>query len=291
MMGRDENDDEPVIIAPITSASLHQTSRYASTERNGPTADNFELFLDTRSLKDRPKEIRLQVNRWNEKAATVFTEDFMSYHDQYKDANKIKKAFLTHLITLFAQYYKYLAQGTPLTAAEIQCKKQLSAKRWCNIRHERHAQVCHLFEQDPVMKCFEDLFRNQLPWQACSGDESDERRLDRALRITKLPWHAKRIQDWMETLDRLHVALRLNDNGRPATGKWPRLRVDPELGDPPVVLMECFKDSPVKGLPPNFYNQRWLRTLTALEVNRLEIREPLDNPFPDYILKRAEQGT
>jgi hypothetical protein len=139
MMGRDENDDEPTIIAPITSASLHQTSRFASTGRNGPTADNFELFLDFKSLKDRPKEVRLEVNRWNDKAATVFTEDFMTYHDEYTDATKIREAFLTHLITLVAQYYKYLAQGTPLTVAETQRKTQLSAKRRRNI-----VRVCFL---------------------------------------------------------------------------------------------------------------------------------------------------
>lgn len=148
----------------------------------------------------------------------------------------------------------------------------------------------------------------KLPWGACSGDESeggeseeDKSEVDESegdesdesegdasnkkLVITKLPWRAHGIRAWMQTLDNLDLVHRFEDGVRSTPGNFPRPRSDPQLEDPPRVVVETRRHRPVKGLPRNFYDSKWLGKLPEYEVDRLSIQPPIDLTFPPGIAR------
>jgi hypothetical protein len=92
-LGRTEKD------SPFQNgiASAEEVRSFAETKRLGPTVENFRLDLDTNTL----------ASDWNKQAAKAFTREFVR-RDWYmcKDENAIRKAFLTHLITLRSHYLR-----------------------------------------------------------------------------------------------------------------------------------------------------------------------------------------
>lgn len=137
------------------------------------------------------------------------------------------------------------------------------------------------------MGVFYKLFQTSISWAACSGDESGEADSDTELLITKLPWRAPQIRTWMQTLDNLDLVHRFQDGLRSSPGNFPRPRRDPQLHDPPQPLIENRRCLPVKGLPRNFYNNNWLKSLPPYETSRLNVQPPVDLSFPLAMVIRA----
>jgi hypothetical protein len=84
--------------APIISAPLREAEAFndGHTDR-GPVANNFLL-----DFHNSPR------SRWNKHAASIFAAEYILYHPGIgDDTPAIRKAFMTHILTLREQFIKY----------------------------------------------------------------------------------------------------------------------------------------------------------------------------------------
>lgn len=131
------------------------------------------------------------------------------------------------------------------------------------------------------MEGFYRLFTYDVPFTACSGDEyssADEEDSDEeALYITTLEWRAEEVRQFMDTLDDLYLAYRFKNGIHPTSGNFPIPRHVPSK-----VRIDTRTKVP-KGLPRNFYSEKWLEKLEPYERQELEMKEPVELKFPRNI--------
>jgi hypothetical protein len=78
-------------------------------------------------------------------------------------------------------------------------------------------------------------------------------------------------------MDLVHIGSRFAADGRATKGKWIRDRVRSKRVD---------RDSePISGLPQNFYDQSWLRSLIPKERKALRAREAIDLSHSEEIIR------
>ena len=78
-------------------------------------------------------------------------------------------------------------------------------------------------------------------------------------------------------MDLIYVSSRFAADGRATKGNWVRDRVRSSRVD---------RDSkPIPGLPHNFYDQTWLRTLTPKDRKTLRVREAIDLSHSEEIIQ------
>jgi hypothetical protein len=106
-----------------------------------------------------------------------------------------------------------------------------------------------------------------------SGDESDHHTPnhrcgnDRQYLRVRPVWRAPAISSWLLIIDRVYISLRFQPDGRPTRGNWVRFRLPSDLVNKSAI--------PVKGLPENFYDQKWLATLTERERKKLKVKKTI----------------
>ena len=117
----------------------------------------------------------------------------------------------------------------------------------------------------------------KMPIDAMSGDETDHRQgnLNYVVRIPA--WRNPEVEDFFKVLDSLHLSTRFQSNGRAKRGKFPHPRI--RSGRPPIT------GTFVPGLPANFYDDNWLRSLTKFERSQLKIQPRIDLELSPYILR------
>lgn len=109
-----------------------------------------------------------------------------------------------------------------------------------------------------------------LGWDGVSGDESETEGHETRYVIYPYEWRNPEIIPWIRIFDVVHeVSMRntFNERGR---GNSARTRVATTLKD------VTRRGKVIIGLPSNFYNPVWLRTLSEAEQEDLEAQEPMD---------------
>lgn len=132
------------------------------------------------------------------------------------------------------------------------------------------------------MRRFHKILTEEFDWRACSGDETDDQSGEHA--ITVLPWRAREVRSWGDTLDKLHLTSRFPNGIRATVGSFPHPRFDPQLTLNGGSKIETHMNVPVKGLPVNFYDPQWFATLTRSQRSALDVQPHLDLNFaPQFI--------
>jgi hypothetical protein len=271
----------------ISSATPDMIERFNATNKHkhGPTIKNFVLDLAGRGT----------ASPWNKRAAVIFAEHFLRLR-KYTccDEDKVYRAFMTHIVQLKTDYKNYVngAEKSGEMLEKDTVRNRLARRRtvrslasahlqphscYPQLR-QRRADICAAFAQDPCMKRFHQLLRS-LPLAAVSGDETDHRGRQLRYNITTLSWRSPEIRRWMQVLDDLHLSTRFSTGNRATAGKFPHVRIHISERN------ERHLDTPVAGLPRNFYNQDWMDSLDRRERAALRIQEPVDLSFSPDILR------
>lgn len=104
-----------------------------------------------------------------------------------------------------------------------------------------------------------------------SDDEDLKQPPGRQYLIAKKPWRSAELTEFLRTLDRLAVKLRLEKRGQPA-----RFRID--------VADRLSESMAVPGLPKNAYLDSWVKGLPAWKKALLDIKDEIyDFTFPDWV--------
>lgn len=121
------------------------------------------------------------------------------------------------------------------------------------------------------------LFLETLGWDGVSGDESETQARETRYVIYPYEWRNPEVIPWIRVFDVVYeVSMRnsFNERGR---GNAARRRV-------PTTLKETRKGKVIIGLPSNFYNLVWLKTLSDDEKEDLDMQDPVDLTHTPAIL-------
>lgn len=108
-----------------------------------------------------------------------------------------------------------------------------------------------------------------------SEDESDhggERGAiqGRRYKIVKVQWRSPEATKWLRTMDLIYAGTKINEDQTSQPGNQLRQRY-------PSVLENI--GHPIIGLPRNFYDERWLMTLSPGQRAQLDIQPEIDINF------------
>lgn len=116
-----------------------------------------------------------------------------------------------------------------------------------------------------------------------SGDESDSnhrpghyRGQANYFRIRPV-WRAPCVSSWLDVIDKVYVAFRFQQNNRATPGNWIRKRHTTNRVDEKATV--------VSGLPGNFYDGDWLKTLTRKQRRKLQMEPPLNLTHTPHIMR------
>lgn len=119
-----------------------------------------------------------------------------------------------------------------------------------------------------------------------SGDESDNNHQPgrywgqvNYFRI-RPAWRAPCVSSWLDVIDKVYVAFRFQENNRATPGNWIRKRHTTNRVDEKVKV--------VSGLPENFYDKDWLKTLTRSQRRKLQTEAPLDLTHTPHVMRYTD---
>ncbi|RXW22339.1 hypothetical protein EST38_g3508 [Candolleomyces aberdarensis] len=280
LMGREGNH---VGVAPIISVRAARCTEFAEGGRFelGPTVERFELFLDFDSLTS--TKVRKHCNQWNKRAADVFAEAFVAAYPAHQArAALVRECFIAHLRQLHNHFNIYNASRAA-DEARLRTQKKANKEQLRRSRCQRRIETLDSFPQSRVMAKLAKFAKDKLDWKCCSGEDTDDEGEDA---ITSLPWRAPGIRNFMQTIDRLYLALRFPLNAQASHGNFPKARYNPLSLNPPRQM----KDDPyrcdvVPGLPVNFYNPAWLNSLGPMERATVNPADPISLSIPKNVTR------
>jgi hypothetical protein len=97
-----------------------------------------------------------------------------------------------------------------------------------------------------------------------SGDESEDQG-ETVYIIYQYPWRDEKVGFFLRSVEVLAEAEKRNEFNQRSRGHVPRTRI-------PTTTDVCRSGRPVRGLPKNWYNQMWLKTLSDLEARHLRMK-------------------
>lgn len=118
-----------------------------------------------------------------------------------------------------------------------------------------------------------------------SGDESDNNHQPGQYRgqanyfRIRPAWRATCVSTWLDVIDKIYVASRFQENNRATPGNWVRKR------HPTNRTNE--KAKAVPGLPENFYDADWLRSLTQRQRDKLRMKPALVLAHTPHVMRYA----
>lgn len=122
-------------------------------------------------------------------------------------------------------------------------------------------------------------FWSDIPKDAMSGDESEHEGGERRYYTTTLPWRSDIIGLWFRLHDRLQLASRFQEKHQAGGGAWPHPRVRPTKA-------RIHRNYNVpKGLPRNFYCDKWLAQQEEDYIEKLKIKPAMDLTLPMAYIK------
>src|ERR1700744_1552912 len=92
----------------------------------------------------------------------------------------------------------------------------------------------------------------------------------RRYKITKLQWRSPEVTKWLRTMDLIYSGTKINEDNTRGPGNQFRQRY-------PSSNQQVGR--PIKGLPRNFYDARWLRTLTPRQIEELCVQPEISIGF------------
>ncbi|KAF6741268.1 hypothetical protein DFP72DRAFT_862774 [Ephemerocybe angulata] len=273
LMGRESSN------SPLSSINFALVRRWGQNRELGPNLEKFEVVFDFDSLS---KEDKALAREWNAEAAHVFAEHFSDKYPCH-DKKEAEECFLVHITrTLKAAWRAFMAGNNNGAREDELYYKAAIARR--ERRHGRRLRVCELFQKEPGMEVFVELFRRSLRWNGCSGDEREEGDGSNLV-ITTLPWRAKEVRRFMQDLDNIDLALRFRYSYKSIAGNFPLPRSMPRH---PKTVIERLNLRPPAGLPSNFYSTEWLGSLTKSEVDALGMTEAIELKIPQDLKAYAD---
>ena len=90
-------------------------------------------------------------------------------------------------------------------------------------------------------------------------------------------WRSGEVTSWLQVIDNVYLAQRFTTDGRVTPGNWVRNRIRSTRVDRAAV--------PIKGLPANFYDKEWLRSLPPRKRRALGVIEAVDLTHTKEILR------
>jgi hypothetical protein len=262
----------------------------SSQRAGGPIMEESRLKLDISTPR--------LANPWNKHAAILFAHYFRSLEgrgERYA-VKLVKKNFSTHMVRLRQLYVQGQAPQTLQNRQKSSDRNQKFSrdqrirnvgveKRLVKSRraykqipqlHQRRVNACFTFQSDPTIKKLLPLM-DKIPVGAMSGDETDHRQGNLNYVVRPPVWRNSEIEPFFMALDDLHLSTRFSSNGRAKRGKFPHPRI--RSGRPPI------PGGGIPGLPVNFYDPRWLRTLTNFERKELKIKPSIDLELSPYLIR------
>ena len=260
-------------------------------------------------------DIRLRPSsHWNRSAARVFAADFGQHYPQFgKSEDEIVHAWKKHTETLRRQFAS-LEQQDIQAAYQRSIHRQRERKRQVGTRHCQLAVTFSLPLSNQLFQRRRTLtmayltpadteLLDALGVHGMSSDESDHEagNGEPTYIIRSKQWCSPELQDWLRTLDSLHIALRYKTHFDVTQGGWPHYR---------VAGRKVSSRAPVQGLPLNCYSTSllesydslrtsWLRPMTNAEANLKHSPEVLEcvlstyhriSGGPDKLLQYASQA-
>ncbi|KAH0825887.1 hypothetical protein J3R83DRAFT_7679, partial [Lanmaoa asiatica] len=259
-----DTNKEPFTRVP----SEQEVAAYNVRGIGGPTAEDFSLdFCGT------------IASPWNKQAIEVFADDFI-HCNLYGPVKKtdVKVAFKAHLRTLRIQYDQL--HGTA-DSDEEQFRREVGTQ---NVRDQRRRtlrnQRATACRAHPDLERFDSLWKT-IPFEAMSGDESDDDQGEKRYAITNPSWRSEAVTAWLRTFDYIYLSTRFNSNGRPKRGALPHLRIPS--------CRVAHQDKYVPGLPRNFYDPTWLLSRDEASLAALQMQPEQDLTHSSAVLSVAEQ--
>ncbi|TEB37183.1 hypothetical protein FA13DRAFT_1705470 [Coprinellus micaceus] len=249
-------------------------------------------LYDTSEYCDR---VRNAVTSWNHSIIEDFAPKFCLRNPQYTKEEAIDH-FKTHLKHLKRSFRRYL-EGTIDTDGHDSKVLANARQRRIN-RFFRRLRICERYKDAFVlMMLLYMILLSKMNWRGCSGDEMDEEELCEVTKkprhlITTLDWRARSIRELMRKIDALDIFDRFVDGDRAIAGKFPEPRYDPRdfQGTKARTISESFNNGYLKGLPRNFYDDKWFHSLEPHEKESLDYQKPIDLTLPDALESKAQRG-
>jgi hypothetical protein len=98
-----------------------------------------------------------------------------------------------------------------------------------------------------------------------SCDESENEECEPVYTVYQYSWRDEKVGVFLRDVEVLAEAKKQNEFNQRTRGKGPRTRI-------PTTDNVCRPGKPVRGLPKNWYNQTWLKSLTDPEKEQLRMK-------------------
>ncbi|KAH9021466.1 hypothetical protein EDB85DRAFT_1871863, partial [Lactarius pseudohatsudake] len=253
------------------------------------TVDDFRLDFSARPFR---KSV------WNQQAARVFTEVYLSSDGSNEDAPTVKEEFLGRLKRIHDQYCIFL-QTSEENAQDSDDEMESMPRKSRRNSAAAKRQSYQLFQSRltaiqshtsmrrfvPTLHMLSSggMSEDESDHDLASEDEGDQaegengrRRVPRSapqrrqFKITKSQWRSPEVTKWLRIMDLLHIGTRFNDDGTPMPGNQARERYPSN---------KTQTGRPITGLPRNFYNAEWLTTLSPGQLVDLDVQPEVDISF------------
>ncbi|TDL13611.1 hypothetical protein BD410DRAFT_846782 [Rickenella mellea] len=252
--------------------SEKQLQWFALSSTDGPTEKHWQYAYDRR-----PND------KWNEAAYRIFVTTFCrDYH--IKDKKAVGAAFKTHMRYIQRLYNEDQEKLSPEVKAYRTTRNNRRGRRQTLLYHRLRG--AHRFEAlAPLVKVVEQLGVNGMSEDETDGEEN-KCTGGRTYRVTTPKWRSKspEFMAFLKTLDLLYTSTKYRTgNYKAVQGNWTRMRLDGGMKEPKFEV-----DIPL-GLPSNFYDSAWLKSLSKWDREAIEVRKPVKLDIPQKIISYASQ--
>ena len=95
--------------------------------------------------------------------------------------------------------------------------------------------------------------------------------------VVRPAWRSAEVISWLQVIDNVYLARRFMTDGRTTPGNWIRNRVRSGKVDQTA--------APIKGLPVNFYDKEWLKSLPPRKRRGLRVSEAVDLSHTEEMIR------
>lgn len=152
-------------------------------------------------------------------------------------------------------------------------------------RRNRRGETAEALVNISGMAAYSNIWK-AIPYEACSGDESEyDEDNQKELVVTQLGWRNREVRGWMQVWDDLNLKIQITRKAGGMSGRLPYPRYDPEDRPRGRARPESHRYQAPSGLPRNFYSPDYLRDLTDVQRDSLNLQPPISLQFPPAILR------
>ena len=95
--------------------------------------------------------------------------------------------------------------------------------------------------------------------------------------VVRPAWRSAEVTSWLQVIDNVYLARRFTNDGRTTPGNWIRNRTRSGRVDNVA--------APIKGLPINFYDKEWLKSLPPKKKRGLRVSEAVDLSHTEEMMR------